>query len=511
MSSKDQQAYVTPQLDNAYISEMCFKIWTNYQRCMSKIIYPLPTDPTGRHICNISTEAPCDIQNIPLKIYLFDYSVLANIIDQQVAAIRDDTDGVDVPCEDVVRKELLNDAFIDTVRLNEGLGIHYCTSYCRTSDRPDFRFIHASLYKRYHNIYLCSESWKVHICDETCTEHRIQDDGGNRMCSVSNILKSHTQGATFGDGTYDPTLSVRKTKDYVICPKTMKRRRIAAVASTSALQVPGAVPAGVARSRSQMIAPSGSTGTLACGAEDNPNILTHDEVANLKTLDAFLKRTDLVADYASVSQHVDQLLFGDRKISLRCAKLTKAAEKGEKQTDKYIKRRKASGGLLRYADASAAYRSKFFEVYVPPLMQTSQEMKKRLIQHYSLAVLAFINNIQNNLIDLALDVEMCTVPILYWFTKDFCIGDTRIWQMDDILTFVLPEANTIDEYKIDKTSITRIQTQLQTSIINSVNQRVISPRVLQIHMLTCDQLNDDRMPVWMSFVKQNRHAFVCKR
>jgi hypothetical protein len=286
-----------------------------------------------------------------------------------------------------------------------------------------------TLKKQVRNIYMCQSSGNSHFCNEQCSQTSVDHSDGGHVCRISGIrynsinsdtwFNSHRVTATHQENK-DPLKLVRNT-DFQINQ-----------ASTNTI-------------RQQQ----------------------HAYICKLQ---------------------VSTILFSNERLYMEQRKYVEMKSEAEKFVQKYIKKCEKSNKRVVFMHIVQLYVSQMNRrhIFRNLLPEKNGESTDTIIDKYARLTCKYWNLIirkspLGQTAPALFPIKIFVVSLLYIMKNGLAVGGVTVIPPDGYLVSVLPEANTLDSYNINKPSFTACKNNILKSYREAVEVYHIDPRQLCLH------------------------------
>ena len=188
---------------------------------------------------------------------------------------------------------------------------------------------------------------------------------------------------------------------------------------------------------------------------------------------------------------INKLLFSEIRVQAEKKKLFDLKKDIQKNWIKYKRHIDKQKGILRLSDllvnASNMMNKKIHKKYILPEKETQELICKFYVDRICNFYLKLrsltnfnIHNAHNNV------SEAFSTAVLFVMRSGLRINDFEVIPKDFFLDVILPEANSLDNFKIHKTHFTTARNNISASIRDSVHQFYVNPNKLMMCSLQKD-------------------------
>jgi hypothetical protein len=283
-----------------------------------------------------------------------------------------------------------------------------------------------TLRKQYRNMYMCCRTGTPHWCDEQCQCTVIDHSDGGHVCQISGIrydsIKSdtwfmyHRVTATHQENK-DPLKLVRNTN-------------------------------------------------FKMDIESSETIRQQQHV--------FISRAQVSA-----------IMFSNERLFMEQRKYVEMKHEAEKVIQKYIKSCEKNGHVVVFTTIVALYinqmnRRFIFKNLIPKERSVDDVVKQyanTACKYWTLITKQFPLGIQTPAL---FPLKIFVVSIMYIMKGGLCLGGVRVIPKDKYLASVLPEANTLDSYNINKPAFTACKNNILKAYREASEVYHINPKKLML-------------------------------
>lgn len=257
-----------------------------------------------------------------------------------------------------------------------------------------------TLKKQIRNLYICCQTGQAHWCDEQCQSTIIDHSDGGHVCQISGIrydcIKSdswfmdHRVTATHQENK-DPLKLVRNT-------------------------------------------------------EFKMDIRSSNTIREQQH--AFISRAQVSA-----------IMFSNERLFMEQRKYVEMKHEAEKVIQKYIKSCEKSGRLIVFTTLTTLYINQMNRRYIFKNLIPKDRSVDEVVHQYANLACKYWRMITQTFplgmqTPALFPIKTFVVSILYIMKGGLCVGGVQVIPKDNYLASVLPEANTLDSYNINKPAFT---------------------------------------------------------
>lgn len=257
-----------------------------------------------------------------------------------------------------------------------------------------------TLKKQYRNLYMCCETGKSHWCDEQCDCTNIDHSDGGYVCRISGIRYENIKSDTwFMD--HRVTATHQENKDPL---------------------------------------------KLVRNTEFKVNTMSTDTIRQQQH--EFISR-----------QQVQSIMFSKDRLYMEQRKYVEMKNEAEKVVQKYIKTCEKSGQAVIFSNIVQLYinqmnRRHIFRNLIPKdrtIESVVIQYAKLTCDYWTMLTRKFPLGMQTPAL---FPIKTFIVSIMYIMKGGLCLGGVQVIPKDPYLASILPEANTLDSYNINKPAFT---------------------------------------------------------
>jgi len=282
------------------------------------------------------------------------------------------------------------------------------------------------LKKQIRNLYMCCNTGNSHWCDEQCSCTTVDHMDGGYVCCISGIRYDSIKSDTWFTG-HRVTATHQENKD----PLKLVRNTNFKVNDDSNATI-----------RQQQ----------------------HEYISRLT---------------------VSTILFSNERLFMEQRKYVEMKNEAEKVTQKYIKTCEKKGQSIIYTQIVQLYINQMNRRHIFRNLLPKKRSIEEVVQFYSELTCSYWRLITQK-IPLGLQtpalfpIKTFIVSILYLMKGGLCLRGVEVIPKDNYLVSILPEANTLDSYNINKPAFTACKNNILKAYRESSELYNINPNELLI-------------------------------
>ena len=257
-----------------------------------------------------------------------------------------------------------------------------------------------TLKKQYRNLYICCSTGTPHWCDEQCQSTCIDHTDGGHICQISGIR-------------YDSIKSDTWIMDHRV------------------------------------------TATHQENKDPLKLVRNTDFKMDIESSDTIRQQQHLFISRAQVAS----IMFSNERLFMEQRKYVEMKHEAEKVVQKYIKSCEKSGQMIVFTTIVMLYINQMNRRYIFRNLIPKDRSVDEVINHYanitckywSLITRRFPLGIQTPAL---FPIKTFIISIMYIMKNGLCLGGVQVIKKDTYLASILPEANTLDSYSINKPAFT---------------------------------------------------------
>lgn len=257
-----------------------------------------------------------------------------------------------------------------------------------------------TLKKQIRNLYMCCKTGTPHWCDEQCQHTDIDHSDGGHVCQISGIRYDSIKSDTW-------IMDHRVTATHQENKDPMKLVR-------------------------------------------NTNFKM-----DLKSTDTIRQQQHAFISRAQVSR----IMFSNERLFMEQRKYVEMKQEAEKVLQKYVKSCEKKGKLIVFSNLVTLYINQMNRRYIFKNLIPKDRSVDEVVHYYAdlackywtLITRTFPLGIQTPAL---FPIKTFIVSILYILKNGLCVSRVQVIPKDSYLASVLPEANTLDSYSVNKPTFT---------------------------------------------------------
>lgn len=283
-----------------------------------------------------------------------------------------------------------------------------------------------TLHKQYCNMYMCCRTGTPHWCDEQCQCTVIDHADGGHVCQISGIRYDSIKSDTwFMD--HRVTATYQENKDPL---------------------------------------------KLVRDTDFKVNIASSETIRQQQHV--FISRAQVSA-----------IMFSNERLFMEQRKYVEMKHEAEKVIQKYIKSCEKNGHVVVFTSIVALYinqmnRRFIFKNLIPQdrsVDEVVSQYANMACKYWNLLTKQFPLGIQTPAL---FPIKIFVVSIMYIMKGGLCLGGIRVIPKDKYLASVLPEANTLDSYHINKPAFTACKNNILKAYREASEIYQINPQKLML-------------------------------
>jgi len=301
---------------------------------------------------------------------------------------------------------------------------HICIrSMCK--DHPKWAN-NGTLKQQTRNLYMCCQTGLSHWCDEQCTSTLIDHDDGGHICCISGIRYDSIKSDTWFN-SHRVTATHQENKD----PLKLVRD---------------------------------TDFQLNSNCQDTIREQQH---------------------YYLAKKQIAAILFSNERLFMEQRKYVEMKNEAEKVIQKYIKTCEKTNRCVFFTTIVQLYinqmnRRHIFRNLLPKdgsIADIVDKYSRLTCRYWTMMTQTFPLGIQTPAL---FPIKIFIVSILYIMKGGLCLGGLSVIPKDNYLSSILPEANTLDSYGINKPSFTACKNNIYKSYRNASEQYNMPPTQMLI-------------------------------
>lgn len=275
---------------------------------------------------------------------------------------------------------------------------HVCLrSLCQ--DHPSWAN-RGTLKKQFRNLYMCCATGTSHWCDEQCSCTHVDHLDGGFVCRVSGIRYDSVKSDTWFNG-HRVTATHQENKD----PLKLVRNTDFSVDESSS---------------------------------DTIRQQQHLYIAK---------------------QQIFSILFSKDRLFMEQRKYVEMRNEAEKVIQKYLKTCEKKGQTVIFTHITQLYINQMNRRYIFRNLLPTDRTTDEIVDMYSRITCKYWRKITRTFplgiqTPAIFPIKMFVISILYIMKSGLCLGGVQVIPKDKYLASIVPEANTLDSYKINKPAFT---------------------------------------------------------
>lgn len=263
-----------------------------------------------------------------------------------------------------------------------------------------------TLKRQIHHVYMCCSTGASHWCDEQCTCTYIDHSDGGYVCMISGIRYESIKSDTWF-APHQITATQQEKKD----PRKLVRN-------------------------------------------------TDFEI------DVNSDKTIRHQQHLFISQQqIHAILFSNERLYMEQRKYVEMRHEAEKVVQKYIKSCEKKGQITVFTHIIQLYINQMNRRHIFRNLLPKDRTIESITKHYSEIVCSYWCLITHKLplgvqTPALFPIKIFTISILYIMKGGLCLGGVWVIPKDSYLASVLPEANTLDSYKVNKPAFTQCKNNI---------------------------------------------------
>jgi hypothetical protein len=281
-----------------------------------------------------------------------------------------------------------------------------------------------TLKKQIRNIYMCCTTGQAHVCNEQCTKTTIDHSDGGHVCRISGIRYDSVKSDTwFSD--HRVTATHQENKD--------------------------------------------------------PLKLVRNTDFVLNTLSAYTIRQQ--QHHFVSKQQVSAILFSNERLFMEQRKYVEMRYEAEKVVQKYVKTCEKNQHCLHFTHIVQLYINQMNRRHIFRNLLPENESVDTIIDKYARLTCEFWTMLTQRFplgqtTPAIFPIKIFVISILYIMKSGLCVGGVTVIERDNYLTSVLPEANTLDAYHINKPAFTACKNNILKAYREAVEKYKMTPQML---------------------------------
>jgi len=281
-----------------------------------------------------------------------------------------------------------------------------------------------TLKKQYRNLYMCCTSGHAHWCDEKCESTNIDHTDGGYVCRISGIRYDSIKSDTWFV-QHRVTATHQENKD----PLKLVRNT-----------------------------------NFEVNTDSNDTIRQQQH--------QFISRTQ-----------VDAIMFSNERLFMEQRKYVEMKNEAEKVVQKYIKSCEKSGNAIVFTHIAQFYinqmnRRHIFRNLIPKdrtVVEVVDYYARITCRYWTLLTRKFPLGIQTPAL---FPIKIFIVSMMYIMKGGLALGGIQVVPRDTYLASILPEANTLDSYNINKPAFTACKNNILKAYREAGEEYNIPPKHL---------------------------------
>tara|TARA_B110000858_G_scaffold58874_1_gene68569 strand:- start:43 stop:1098 length:1056 start_codon:yes stop_codon:yes gene_type:complete len=282
-----------------------------------------------------------------------------------------------------------------------------------------------TLKKQIRNIYMCQSTGTSHFCNERCSNTTVDHSDGGHVCRISGIRYNSINSDTWFN-SHRVTATHQENKD----------------------------PLKLVRNTDFQI-----------------NQMSNNTIRQQQH--HFISK-----------KQVSTILFSNERLFMEQRKYVEMKSEAEKVVQKYIKTCEKTNSNVIFTHVVQLYINQMNRRHIfRNLMPKNGLTTDQIIDKYAHLTCKYWNLIiqkfpLGQLAPALFPIKMFVVSLLYIMKGGLCCGGIQVIPADNYLVSVLPEANTLDAYSINKPSFTACKNNILKSYREAVEIYNINPKLL---------------------------------
>jgi hypothetical protein len=284
-----------------------------------------------------------------------------------------------------------------------------------------------TLKRQIHNVYMCCATGSSHWCDEQCRTTYIDHSDGGYVCMISGIRYESIKSDTWF-APHQITATQQEMKD----PLKLVR---------------------------------------------NTNFKVDEN-----STETIRRQQHL---YVS-EQQIQSILFSDERLYMEQRKYVEMRHEAEKVVQKYIKSCEKKGQITVFTHIVQLYINQMNRRHIFRNLLPTKQTKESITEKYAKAACDYWSLITRRLplgiqTPALFPIKIFTISILYIMKGGLSLGGVWVIPTDPYLASVLPEANTLDSYQINKPAFTQCKNNILKGYRESSELYQINPLTLVLN------------------------------
>jgi|TARA_B110000091_G_C13786697_1_gene463686 hypothetical protein len=281
-----------------------------------------------------------------------------------------------------------------------------------------------TLKKQIRNIYMCCATGHAHFCNEQCSKTSVDHSDGGHVCRISGIRYDSINSDTWFN-SHRVTATHQENKD--------------------------------------------------------PLKLVRDTAFEMDHLSSHTIRQQ--QHHFISKQQVSALLFSNERLFMEQRKYVEMKNEAEKVVQKYIKTCEKNQHGIHFTHIVQLYINQMNRRHIFRNLLPEHETVDNIIEKYAVLTCRFWSLMTRRFplgqtTPALFPIKIFVVSILYIMKAGLNVGGVNVIKGDRYLTSVLPEANTLDAYNINKPAFTACKNNILKAYREAVEQYKMSPTML---------------------------------
>tara|TARA_B110000858_G_scaffold195151_1_gene250927 strand:+ start:93 stop:1145 length:1053 start_codon:yes stop_codon:yes gene_type:complete len=278
--------------------------------------------------------------------------------------------------------------------------------------------------KQIRNVYMCCATGRSHFCNEQCSKTSVDHSDGGHVCRISGIRYDSINSDTWFNN-HRVTATHQENKD----PLKLVRN-------------------------TDFKMNHGSAHTIR---EQQHHFIS--------------------------KQQVSAILFSNDRLFMEQRKYVEMKNEAEKVVQKYIKTCEKKQHSIHFTHIVQLYINQMNRRHIFRNLLPKDDSVDTIIDSYALLTCRYWTLITQRfplgqMTPALFPIKIFVISIMYIMKAGLNVGGVNVIKADKYLTSVLPEANTLDAYNINKPSFTACKNNILKAYREAVEQYKMSPKTL---------------------------------
>lgn len=283
-----------------------------------------------------------------------------------------------------------------------------------------------TLRKQVRNLYMCCQTGTPHWCDEQCQNTIVDHSDGGHVCQISGIRYDSIKSDTWFMN-HRVTATHQENKDPL---------------------------------------------KLVRDTEFQMDMSSSDTIRQQHH--AFVSRAQVAS-----------IMFSNERLFMEQRKYVEMKTEAEKVIQKYIKACEKNGHVVVFTTIVALYINQMNRRYIFKNLIPKDRSPDDVVHHYASVACKYWNLITRTFplgqqTPALFPVKTFVVSILYIMKGGLCLGGLEVIPKDKYLASILPEANTLDSYDVNKPAFTACKNNILKAYREATEMYKIPPNRLML-------------------------------